>query len=75
MHFNSKLCITTVIFLYISIVWCKKSFTVILDSTGSMRNEISVIKRNMGSVVKEIEKFNKFENYILLTFSDPGEYV
>lgn len=68
----SKLC-TTILFFHFSMVLCKKSFTVILDSTESMREEILIIKRNMASSVKEIGKSNQIENYILLTFSDPGK--
>lgn len=72
MYFNSKLCKALLLF-YFSMAECKKSFTFILDSTESMKNEISIIKRNMPSIVKDIEKENEIENYILLTFSDPGK--
>ncbi|XP_026318117.1 hemicentin-2-like isoform X2 [Hyposmocoma kahamanoa] len=36
-----------------------------------MRNEISIIKRSMTSIAKEIGSWNEIENYILLSFSDP----
>lgn len=73
MYFKSILCIT-LLFSYFSIVGCKKSFTFILDSTRSMEEEVSIIKRNMAYIVNEIGNANDIENYILLTFSDPGEY-
>lgn len=75
MYFNSKLFTILLLFLYFSIVECKKSFTILLDSTESMRNEISIIKRSMTSIAKEIGSWNEIENYILLSFSDPGKYL
>lgn len=72
MYFNIKFC-TTVLLLYFTFVTCKKSFTIILDSTESMRNEISIIKRNFPSLLKEIGNLTEYENYVLLPFSDPGE--
>ncbi|XP_045539505.1 hemicentin-1 [Papilio machaon] len=48
----------------------KKSFTIVLDTTISMREEIDIIKSNIESVVKT--PLFDIDNYILVPFDDPG---
>ncbi|XP_049878338.1 hemicentin-1-like [Pectinophora gossypiella] len=67
MHLNVKL---FVIFLHLAICLGKKSFTILLDTTLSMQEEIDIIKRNIGTVVNVL-KSTDVENYVLVPFNDP----
>lgn len=51
----------------------KRSFTIVLDTTISMREEIDILKSNIESVVKV--PLVDIDNYILLPFEDPGKSV
>lgn len=53
----------------------KTSLTFVIDVTGSMGDDIKAVVRATQKIVNEA-KDSKFvpENYILVTFSDPGLY-
>lgn len=53
----------------------KTSLTFVIDVTGSMSNDIKEAKRATKKIVIEA-KDSQFvpENYVLVTFSDPGVY-
>ncbi|KAG6440388.1 hypothetical protein O3G_MSEX001213 [Manduca sexta] len=58
------------LFYLFSSVTCKKSFTIVLDTTISMREEIDIIKANIGSVISSLN-ISEYENYIVVPFNDP----
>ncbi|CAG5054398.1 unnamed protein product [Parnassius apollo] len=49
----------------------KKSFTIVIDTTVSMRDEIDILKANLQSVVIDTNLAD-IANYILVPFDDPG---
>lgn len=51
-----------------------RSFTVVLDTTVSMSDEINEIKSNIGQLVNSINKTDIF-NYILVPFKDIRKYL
>ncbi|KAH9643692.1 hypothetical protein HF086_001802 [Spodoptera exigua] len=53
----------------ISLMSCEKSFTVVLDTTRSMEEEIDTIKVNLQSIVNISS--SDISNYILVPFNDP----
>ncbi|XP_050551914.1 hemicentin-1-like [Spodoptera frugiperda] len=52
-----------------SLIGCEKSFTVVLDTTKSMLEEIVTIKVNLQSIVNM--SGSDISNYILVPFNDP----
>lgn len=65
---------------YLIIVWClfelsfcDKSFTIVLDTTKSMQDELDIIKTNL-PVLFESER-KDISNYILVPFNDPGKVL
>ncbi|KAJ8720966.1 hypothetical protein PYW08_006431 [Mythimna loreyi] len=55
---------------FTSLISCEKSFTIVLDTTSSMEDELDVIKVNLPNT---INTFNNTDitNYILVPFNDP----
>ncbi|XP_034836586.1 hemicentin-1-like [Maniola hyperantus] len=53
----------------IQIAFSDKSFTIVTDTTASMREEIQILKNNIQTVVDAARNRN-FANYILLPFGD-----
>ncbi|XP_039748100.1 hemicentin-1-like [Pararge aegeria] len=58
-----------ILFLSLRTVFTEKSFTIVVDTTNSMREEVQILKNNIQSVVDAARNRN-FENYILLPFGD-----
>lgn len=61
-------------FSYFAMCYGKKSLTLVIDTTFSMRDEIYTIKYNIGPILQEIENSASIENYVMVPFNDPGEY-
>ncbi|CAH0663607.1 unnamed protein product [Chilo suppressalis] len=51
-----------------------RSFTVVLDTTGSMKFEIEEVQTYIPDVVDILKNTTEFNNYVLVTFND-AEYV
>ncbi|CAK1589081.1 unnamed protein product [Parnassius mnemosyne] len=49
----------------------KKSFTIVIDTTISMRDELEILKANLQSVIMGTNLAD-ISNYILVPFDDPG---
>lgn len=56
------------------VISCDKSFTVVIDTTVSMSDELNIIKANIGQVVNSINRTD-VNNYILVAFKDTGKYL
>ncbi|XP_028025918.1 hemicentin-1-like [Bombyx mandarina] len=56
--------------IMITEVTCK-SFTVVIDTTESMDDEINIIKANIGEVVRNLNNKSTVSDYILVPFNDP----
>ncbi|KAM3965958.1 hemicentin-1-like [Aphomia sociella] len=48
-----------------------KSFTLVVDTTNSMQDEVSVIKRNIEPLIRSIRSSSNLQNYIIVPFNDP----
>ncbi|CAD0203537.1 unnamed protein product [Chrysodeixis includens] len=62
---------TIIYLLILRLVNCDRSFTLVLDTTWSMQDDIDVIKANLPSVLNTQEKTD-IGNYIIVPFNDPG---
>lgn len=54
----------------------KSSLTFVIDDTGSMKNDISAVKRNAYDIFDTVLKSeaSQIEDFVLVTFNDPGEF-
>lgn len=52
----------------------QRSFTLVVDTTGSMKFEIDNLKMSLGPVLAAIKSSN-LANYILIPFGDEGELL
>lgn len=50
-----------------------KSFTLVIDTTTSMQDEIDVIRRNVQSLENVFKNETVFEDFIVVPFNDPGK--
>ncbi|XP_073954430.1 hemicentin-1-like isoform X2 [Choristoneura fumiferana] len=61
----------TILFPILLCVTAKKSLTLVIDTTFSMRDEIHTIKNNIGPILQQIGRSSSIENYIIVPFNDP----
>lgn len=52
---------------------CEKSFTIVLDTTTSMLEELDVIKVNLPTAISAINNTD-ITHFILVPFNDPGKH-
>ena len=53
----------------------KGSLAFIIDNTGSMANDIQNVKEEMIRIIAGLNRNSLPENFILVTFNDPGLYT
>lgn len=55
----------------------KSSLTFVIDDTGSMWNDIQQVKMGVNDIFEAVlnSKDSQIENYILITFNDPGKLI
>lgn len=63
-----------VCFSLLKLIFGDKSFTIVLDTSRSMTEELDVIKVMLSSVLNPLGNTD-IRNYILVPFSDPGKKI
>lgn len=51
----------------------KKSFTIVLDTTKSMNDDIEIIKSGIRTLMNDLVNQTDFQDYIIVPFNYPGK--